>query len=356
MSRPTVATIHCAALQHNLSIIRRLAPASRIWSVVKANGYGHGLQRIFPGLAGSDGFALLNLEEAILLRELGWEKPVLLLEGFFRADELKILDHYRLTTCVHSQWQIEALGAATLSAPLNVYVKLNCGMNRLGFAPQQFRQAWQQLRQLDNIAEMTVMSHFACADMPDGIGEAMQIIAHTTDNIQGARSLANSAATLWHPHTHTDWIRPGIILYGASPNGRWQDIADFDFRPAMTLSSEIIAIQDLEAGKGVGYGQRFLASEPMRVGIVACGYADGYPRHAPGGTPVMVDGIRTRIVGTVSMDMLMVDLTSCPGAKIGSAVELWGDRIKIDEVAEAAGTVGYELMCALAPRVQVDVV
>lgn len=355
MSRPIVATIHSAALRQNLEIVRRAAPGSRVWSVVKANGYGHGISRIWQHLSGTDGFALLNLAEAISLRELGWKKPILLLEGFFHSDELELLDRYRLTTSVHSNWQIQALAKAQLSAPLDIYVKVNSGMNRLGFMPEQVHNVWQKLRALENVGEMTLMTHFAEAEKEEGIIEPMKQVERAAEGLNCPRSLANSAATLWHPEVHFDWVRPGIILYGASPSGQWQDIAGTGLKPAMTLASEIIAVQQLWPGAGVGYGYRYHAAAEQRIGVVACGYADGYPRHAPCGTPVMIDGVRTTLIGRVSMDMITVDLTPCPQAGIGSKVELWGDGVKIDEVASSAGTVGYELMCAVAPRVPVEV-
>ncbi|QKJ87341.1 catabolic alanine racemase DadX [Paramixta manurensis] len=354
MSRPIVATLDCAALRQNLAISRQAAPNSRVWSVVKANAYGHGIERIWQSLSDTDGFALLGLEEAILLRERGWKKPILLLEGFFNSDELAIFDRYRLTTSVHSNWQIQALAKAKLSAPLDVYVKMNSGMNRLGFQPEQIHNVWQKLRALENVGEMTLMAHFAEAEKNSGVLEPMKRVEQAAEGLDCPRSLANSAATLWHPETHYDWVRPGIILYGASPSGQWQDIAGTGLKPVMTLRSEIIGIQNLKAGDGVGYGYRYHAHEEQRIGVVACGYADGYPRHAPTGTPVAVDGVVTQTLGAVSMDMIMVDLTPCPQAGIGSKVELWGNQVKIDDVASAAGTVGYELMCALAPRVPVE--
>ncbi|ELP5695183.1 MULTISPECIES: catabolic alanine racemase DadX [Enterobacter] len=353
MSRPVLAQLDLQALKDNLQIVRRAAPGSRVWSVVKANAYGHGIDRIWSALSATDGFALLNLEEAILLRERGWKGPILLLEGFFHADDLLLLDKYRLTTSIHSNWQVKALQDARLHAPLDIYLKVNSGMNRLGFQPERVHTVWQQLRGIKNVGEMTLMAHFADAEKPDGIAEAMVRIEQAAEGLACSRSLSNSAATLWHPEAHYSWVRPGIILYGASPSGQWQDIANSGLKPVMTLRSEIIGVQTLKAGSTVGYGSRYRATGEQRIGIVAGGYADGYPRIAPTGTPVWVDGVRTGTVGTVSMDMLAVDLTPCPQAGIGSPVELWGNEIKIDDVAAAAGTVGYELMCALAPRVPV---
>ncbi|EMJ0102399.1 TPA: catabolic alanine racemase DadX [Enterobacter cloacae] len=353
MSRPVLAQLDLQALKDNLQIVRRAAPGSRVWSVVKANAYGHGIDRIWSALSATDGFALLNLEEAILLRERGWKGPILLLEGFFHADDLPLLDKYRLTTSVHSNWQIKAIQDAKLHAPLDIYLKVNSGMNRLGFQPERVHTVWQQLRALKNVGEMTLMAHFADAEKPDGIADAMVRIEQAAEGLDCPRSLSNSAATLWHPEAHYNWVRPGIVLYGASPSGQWQDIANSGLKPVMTLRSEIIGVQTLKAGDMVGYGSRYRATGEQRIGIVAGGYADGYPRIAPSGTPVWVDGVRTGTVGTVSMDMLAVDLTPCPQAGIGSPVELWGNEVKIDDVAAAAGTVGYELMCALAPRVPV---
>ncbi|AVV38107.1 alanine racemase [Pantoea vagans] len=356
MSRPIVATINQQALRHNLTVVRQAAPASRVWSVVKANAYGHGIDRVREALSATDGFALLNMEEAILLREQGWKKPILLLEGFFQPEDLQLIDRYRLTTSVHSNWQIKALASASLSAPVDIYLKMNSGMNRLGFRPEQVSGAWQKLRALSNVGEMTLMAHFADAENPQGLIAPLQRVEQAAEGLNCPRSLSNSACTLWHPEAHFDWVRPGIILYGASPSGDWQDIAGSGLKPVMTLSSEIIAVQQLQAGDGVGYGYRYHASTAQRIGVVACGYADGYPRHAPTGTPVCVDGVMTQVVGAVSMDMITVDLTPCPQAGIGSSVELWGEQVKIDQVAKAAGTVGYELMCALAPRVPVTVI
>lgn len=356
MSRPVVATLDSAALRHNLQVARKAAPHSRVWSVVKANAYGHGIARCWQALSDTDGFALLNLEEAVLLREQGWKKPILLLEGFFHADDLIIIDRYRLTTSIHSNWQIQALARAELSAPVDIYLKMNSGMNRLGFRPEQINAVWRKLRSLATVGEITLMAHFAEAEKADGVTAPLRLVEQAEEGLGAPRSLANSAATLWHPETHYDWVRPGIILYGASPSGQWCDIASSGLQPVMTLQSEIIGVQQLAAGEGVGYGYRYRASGEQRIGIVACGYADGYPRHAPTGTPVLVDGVLTQTIGAISMDMMMVDLTPCPQAGIGTSVELWGNQVKIDDVAQAAGTVGYELMCALAPRVPVNVI
>ncbi len=297
-------------------------------------------------------FRLAQPEEAILLREQGWKGPILLLEGFFHADELAVLDQYRLTTSVHSNWQIKALQQAKLRAPLDIYLKVNSGMNRLGFMPERVHTVWQQLRAISNVGEMTLMSHFAEAENPQGIVEPMRRIEQAAEGwIARARWPTRRRPSGIRKRILTGFVR--IVLYGASPSGQWQDIANTGLKPVMTLRSEIIGVQNLRPGEAIGYGGLYRTTQEQRIGIVACGYADGYPRVAPSGTPVLVDGVRTTTVGRVSMDMLAVDLTPCPQAGIGAPVELWGKEIKIDDVAASSGTVGYELMCALAPRVPV---
>jgi len=351
MPRPLSATIHTGALANNLAVARRYAPHSKVWAVVKANAYGHGLARVFPGLRATDGFGLLDLEEAVKLRELGWAGPILLLEGFFRPTDLDVIDRYSLTTVLHNDEQTRMLELARLSKPVNIQLKMNTGMNRLGYLPQKFRAAWERVRACAGIGQITLMTHFSDADSERGIVHQLDAFERGAEGISGARCLANSAATLWHPASHFDWVRPGIILYGASPSGRAAAISGAGLQPAMTLASELIAVQSVEAGHTVGYGSRFAATARMRIGVVACGYADGYPRIAPEGTPVLVDGVRTRIVGRVSMDMLTVDLTPVPNANVGTPVELWGANLAIDDVAASSQTIGYELMCAVAPRV-----
>lgn len=353
MPRPLSATIHTAALANNLAIARKFAPKSKIWAVVKANAYGHGLARAFPGLRATDGFGLLDLEEAAKLRELGWAGPILLLEGFFRPTDIDVIDRYSLTTAVHCDEQLRMLEMARLSKPVNVQLKMNSGMNRLGYRPEKYRSAWERARACQGIGQITLMTHFSDADGPRGITHQLEAFERGAEGIAGARSLSNSAALLWHKDAHFDWVRPGIMLYGASPSGVTADISSIGLKPAMTLQSELIAVQTVDAGSSIGYGSTFTAGQSMRVGVVACGYADGYPRVAPEGTPVIVDGVRTKLVGRVSMDMLTVDLTPCPNAGVGARVELWGPHLPVDDVAAVAGTVGYELMCAIAQRVPV---
>jgi alanine racemase len=362
--RPIEALIHTSALAHNLARARRAAPDARVWAVVKANAYGHGIERAYAGLRGADGFALLDLDEAERVRALGWRGPVLLLEGVFEPRDLEICSRLQLWHTVHNDAQIDWLAAHKTHAPQRVFLKMNSGMNRLGFDPDALRTAWARLNALPQVGEISLMTHFADADGDRGIAQALARFDAATRDLPGERSLCNSAATLRHasaPAVAGDWLRPGILLYGSAPDYPQHDIAHWDLRPTMSLCSRLISVRSLERGEHVGYGGTFAADAPMRVGIVACGYADGYPRCCPTGTPVLVDGVRTRTIGRVSMDMLCVDLQGVPQAALGSEVTLWGDgprgtRLPIDEVARAAGTIGYELMCALALRVPVRVV
>ncbi|MXP67380.1 catabolic alanine racemase DadX [Pantoea sp. Aalb] len=356
MPRPIGATINQTALHNNISIVKQLAPYANIWSIVKANAYGHGLSRVWKSLTKTDGFALVNIEDAIFLREQGWKKPILLLEGFFQQQDITLIDYYHLTTSIHSSWQIQAIAQAHVSKPINIYLKINTGMNRLGFRPEQTQIIWRILRSLPNIGQMTLMTHFADTKNLKKFNKSLKCIKKAANKLNCLCSLANSATILWHPEAHFDWIRPGIILYGASPSGEWKDINNTNLQPVMTLNSEIIGIQNLVYGDGVGYNYHYHALHSQRIGTVSCGYGDGYPRHAPTGTPVCVDGIRTRTLGLISMDMMAIDLEPCPQASIGSKVELWGKEIKIDEVATSAGTISYELMCSLTSRVPVKMI
>ncbi|MEK8052036.1 alanine racemase [Ideonella sp. DXS22W] len=366
MPRPIEALIHPGALAHNLGRARALAPDARVWAVVKANAYGHGIERVFDALRGADGFALLDLAEAERLRALDWRGPILLLEGCFEPRDLELCSRLNLWHAVHCEAQIDWLAAHKTHQPHRVFLKMNSGMNRLGFTPTAFRGAWARLNALPQVDEISLMTHFSDADGTRGIAHQVAAFEAATHDLPGERSLANSAAILRHlgaaaagaPALRNDWVRAGILSYGSAPDFPEHDIAHWDLRPTMTLRSRLIGVQALQPGDTVGYGSAFTAEQPMRIGIVACGYADGYPRHCATGTPVLVEGTRTRTVGRVSMDMLAVDLTPVPGAQIGSEVTLWGEgprgsRLPIDEVARAAGTIGYELMCALAPRVPV---
>ena len=362
MPRPIQATIHTQAFVNNLAVARRAAPDARVWAVVKANAYGHGTERVFDGLRGADGFALLDLAEAQRVRDLGWRGPILLLEGVFELRDLELCSRLDLWHTVHCDAQIDMLAAHKTNVPHRVFLKMNSGMNRLGFAPDQYRSAWTRLNALPQVDEISLMTHFGNADGPLGIADAMAVFAAVTSDLPGERTLSNSAATLRHPDAVqvSDWVRPGIAIYGSAPDYPEHTAAHWGLQPTMTLAAKIIAVQAISAGSGVGYGSNFVAQEAMRIGVVACGYADGYPRICPTGTPVLVDGVRSRTLGRVSMDMLAVDLTPVPDAGQGSEVTLWGRAangavLPIDEVARQAQTVGYELMCALAQRVPVVV-
>lgn len=366
--RPIQATISHSALAHNLAVAKRHAPKSKIMAVVKANGYGHGLLNVAPGLSAADGFAVLNLSEAIDLREAGYDQAILLLEGAFSAQELKIASSYGVGVVIHSLQQLDVLEKTALIRPVHVHLKMNSGMNRLGFQPHAYQAAYQCAKACKNISTIILMTHFATADEEAGITAQLATFQAATQGLKLPVSLANSAAILRHPQAHAQemsgsWVRPGIMLYGATPVSG-TPAAELDLKPVMQFTSEIIAVQEIQAGESVGYGNRFTATKLTRVGIVACGYADGYPRHAgqypagddQRGTPIAVAGKLTQTIGRVSMDMLFADLTDIPQANIGAPVELWGKQVPVDAVAEKSGTVGYELLCAVTPRVPMRVV
>jgi alanine racemase len=360
MPRPLHAIIHLDAMQHNLARAYASAPTARVWAVVKANAYGHGLERGMRGFVQADGLALIETENALRLREMGWVKPILLLEGIFDASDVPLLAEHNINSAVHCLEQIKMLEYTQLYRPIDVHLKMNTGMNRLGFRPDEYAAAYKRLRAIPGIRNITLMTHFANADELQNprlsMGEQVRRFREGANGLEGQRSLSNSGGVLHQAalakELHNDWVRPGVMLYGGTPGGG-VTAREYGLLPTMTLKSEIIGIQQLQKGDTVGYGSRFEAPGPMTVGVVACGYADGYPRHAEQGTPVIVDGVKTRLVGRVSMDMMTVDLTPVANARVGSKVTLWGDGLPIDEVAQSAGTIGYELMCALAPRVRV---
>lgn len=353
MPRPIRATIDAGAMAHNLAIARRQAGGARVWAVVKANAYGHGLERAVKAFAGADGYALLDFIDALRLRNAGVTKPILMLEGIFKPADVALLARHSLTPVIHSLAQVEMLEKRVLDRPIDVYLKVNSGMNRLGFTVDSVRIAWNALQAHPAIKSVTIMTHFGDADGASGVAGQLEWFHSMTAALDGPRSLANSAALLRFPETCADWVRPGLMLYGCSPFPD-RSAEEIGLRPAMTLASEIIAVQNLEPGERVGYGFSFEASAPMRIGIIACGYGDGYPRHAPSGTPLLVNAQRSCTVGRVSMDMICADITHLPDANIGTAVTLWGAGLSADEVAAAAGTLSYELLCALAARVPVS--
>jgi alanine racemase len=362
INRPILASIHTDAFQHNLNRVRELAPQSKVWSVIKSRAYGHSFEAALKGLASTDGFALLSIHNAGRLREDGWQGRILLLEGLFHENEVALAEKLACDLVVHSEAQVQWLESYQPRKPMNVFLKMNTGMNRLGFKPAAYRTAFHRLHAAGY--KMHHMTHFANADQVDRlptVGSQLELFNETIEGLDAPTSLANSAAILWHRNALGDWVRPGIMLYGASPTGIYSDIKHAHLKAVMQLQSEIIDIQDLKKGDRVGYGGRYEATEDMRIGVIACGYADGYPRHAKDGTPVWVsdanhgNGIICPIVGRVSMDMLTIDLRQAPDAKIGSVVELWGDKVPVDEVAHMSDTIGYELLCALAQRVPVVV-
>ena len=353
MTRPIRATIRTCALRNNLEIARRHAPHARQMAVIKANAYGHGLLRAAQALRAADGFAVLDLASAVCLRNAGFTQPVLLLEGFFEAGELPVIAREKLSVVVHCEEQLQILLGANASERVSVFVKLNTGMNRLGFEPAQLPRLLQRLRAARQVAEVTLMTHFANADDALGIEWQLERFDAAAREFDLPVSLANSATVLRHPHAARGWARVGLMLYGASPLPD-RSAAQLGLRPAMTLESRIIAVRELAAGERIGYGGTFTATKAMRMGVVACGYADGYPRHAPSGSPVLVAGRRTGTLGRVSMDMLCVDLSALPEAGVGAPVVLWGEGLPVEEVAAAAGTIAYELLCALASRVPVQ--
>ncbi len=350
MSRPLQAFISLPALRHNYGVAKGTASRSKVLAVVKADGYGHGVERVARALPGADGFATLELDGAVRLRESGFKGTILLLEGFFEPDEIEVMSRHGLSTALHSAEQLSMLIAHKPKKPLDVWFKINTGMNRLGFPLASVRACLEKLGASGVASSVTLMTHFANADGPEGVEEAMRRFDSVTHGYSFPRSLANSAAIFAHPVSHGDTARLGIGLYGATPFAD-RSAESLGLRPAMTVTSRLIAIQDLAVGDTVGYGSQFRAERPMRIGVVACGYADGYPRHAPSGTPILVGSSRTRTAGRVSMDMITVDLGPSPEAGVGTPVVLWGEGLPVDEVAMAAGTVGYELLCAVAPRV-----
>jgi len=354
LARPLIARIDSAALTHNLGVAHAAAPHAKILAVVKADGYGHGLTRTARALRGADGFAVLRLEEAAQLRGEGYSHPIVLLEGFFHPDELPEIARLHLRPVIHRTDQADILARSHLNQRVDVLVKLNTGMNRLGLNPKRLPETLATLRAAPNIGSITLMTHFASADEDsDNVEQQLARFQAATQGLGLPASLANSAALLRHPQTHTEWVRPGIMLYGASPFAE-QTGEDLGLLPAMTLESKLIGVQFVRKGEGVGYGARYIAERDMKIGVVAAGYADGYPRHADTGTPILVGGELTRTLGRVSMDMLNVDLTPVPTAHVGSPVTLWGVGLPVERVAAAAGTISYELLTALAPRVPVE--
>ncbi|MCP9337024.1 alanine racemase [Stutzerimonas xanthomarina] len=351
--RPLVATVDLAALRHNYQLAKQCAPRRKAFAVVKANAYGHGAPAAVECLRGlADGFAVASLEEAEQVRSVDASARLLLLEGCFEPNEYAAAAALGLDVTIQGEAQLDALLAADIERPLNLWLKLDSGMHRLGFSADALRRAHARLQGAHQVAELNLMSHFACADeRGNPLNEAqLEQFSGLLDLAFDNRSFANSAAVLTLSAAHMDWLRPGIMLYGASPFAELS-AKTLGLKPVMTLTASIIAIRDVEAGASVGYGAGWVAQRASRIATVSCGYADGYPRTAPPGTCVSILGQRAPLAGRVSMDMLAVDITDLPPAGLGDAVELWGNEIPIDELAQACGTIGYELLTKVTQRV-----
>jgi alanine racemase len=359
MARPTSATIHTNALRHNLSQVRARAANSRVMAVVKADGYGHGLERVARALSGADAFGVAALSDAERLRAAGLSQPVVLLSGFNDADDIPQLRRLNVETVVHHATQLEMLEQAGQGDPIRCWLKIDTGMHRLGFAPRDVREAYARLRSTAAVDDdIVLMNHFASSDEFIGSAsngqqtrEQLRVFAEATAGLQGTRSLANSAAVLGWPDAHFDWVRPGGALYGISVVAGTTG-ADFGLRPAMTLATRLIAVNRVARGERIGYSATWQCPEDMPVGVAAIGYGDGYPRHVPAGTPVLVNAAPAPIIGRVSMDLMTIDLRTQPHAKPGDPVVLWGEHLPVETIAAAAGTIGYEPVCSITRRVR----
>lgn len=343
MSRPTTVTIDLDAIRENYQLARRVHGAHAL-AVVKANAYGHGAIDCARALAAdADGFAVAFLQEALELRVNAVSNPILVLEGVFDEAELELASELDLWLVVHHEEQVKLLERSAIDRRLHVWLKLDSGMHRAGIPCEQAREMHRRLMSTGKVAAITLMTHFACADELNSAMTEQQIARFdaATAELPGDRSLANSAGLLWWPRARREWARPGLMMYGIAPQGNELP----HLVPAMTFTSQIFAVRDVAAGEPLGYGAAFVATRAMRAGLVCAGYADGYPQTAATGTPIAVNGHRTSLVGRVSMDMLMVDISNLPGAGIGSAVELWGPNIRVTDVAKAAGRIAYELVC-----------
>lgn len=358
MTRPARALIDAHALRHNLNRVRQAAPNAKVMAVVKANAYGHGLVRVARILLGANAFAVASFEEGLALRNAGVAHPICLLEGFFDAEELALLNHYRFMPVLHHESQLLQLEHSQDSDPIDVWLKVDTGMHRIGFAPEVAAQMRKRLEACPQVQRIRMMSHFANADDTANMTTQQQIdrFKSLVNGWGLEASLANSAGVLGWPQSHVDWVRPGIMLYGASPL-LGKSAAELELQPVMTLSSRLIAVNRHRKGERVGYGGEWVCPDDMPIGVIAIGYGDGYPRHAPSNTPVLVNNKRVSLIGRVSMDMITVDLRTQASAKVGDPVVLWGTGLPVEEVAERAGTIGYELLARLpqrVPRIEVN--
>jgi alanine racemase len=357
MTRPTRAIIDTTALRNNLQRVKACAPYQHIMAVIKANAYGHGAIKVANILEPDvEAFAVSSFEEALQLREAGIIKPIVLLEGFFHPDELPVIAKQGLHIVIHTPFQLEHLVRADLEPPINIWLKVDTGMHRLGFAPNDIEPIYKYLKQCPQIAQpIRLMSHLACADERNNPATQAQtqIFLALARHLEVEASLSNSAGILGWPHTHADWVRPGIMLYGVSPFN--DSIAKEEgLHPVMQLQSALISVKRVRQGEGIGYGATWQCPQTMPIGVIAIGYGDGYPRHAPSGTPVLVNGRRVPLVGRVSMDMITVDLRSQPNARVGDPVVLWGKNLPAEEIATLSGTIAYELFCHISSRVRME--
>lgn len=358
MPRPIELVIHMDALRSNEKKMREAAAGRTLWAVCKANGYGHGLANCLKAFADADGIAVIDTAEVIAARSLGWTKRILLLEGFFDAEDIPVLEKYGAEPVIRNRHLVELIEKSGVKR-LRCHLKVNTGMNRLGFRADEIPEIKARLAAVPGVEYMGVVTHFAngdrsyTADGPATVGRQLARMGSLRETEKGV-CMAATTGMLFHPEVGGDGCRAGIALYGVSPDGTVSE-AELGITPAQTLRARIIAVQNLEPGDAVGYGSKWTAERPSRIGVIACGYADGYPRAMPNGSPVWVKGHRVPTTGAVSMDMMEVDLTDFPDVGEGDWAELWGQNLPVNELAARAGTIGYELICKVMPRVPVRV-
>ncbi|MGW8248279.1 MAG: alanine racemase [Acidiferrobacterales bacterium] len=358
MSRPLRAVIHTQSLQHNLARVREFAPSSKVMAVIKADGYGHGIATVANALTEADALAVASIDEALLIKESAPDSPpICLLEGVFRIDELNEVFNSGLVLVIHNEEQVRYLESSKTDNPVPVWLKIDTGMNRLGIDVNSFQDLYQRLQSCEAVSQIGLMTHFACADDAQSPKTVSQLkkFEQAIEGTTAARSAANSAGIVQWPDSYYEWVRPGIMLYGSSPV-LGQSADELGLKPVMSLESELVALHQVKKGDTVGYGATWIAERDTTIGVVACGYGDGYPRHARSGTPVLVNNQRQSLVGRVSMDMITVDVGDQPRAKIGDPVVLWGAGLSVDEIAASADTISYELLCQVTRRVEREVV
>jgi alanine racemase len=346
------AHIDLSALQHNLAQIKILAPAQKVLAMIKSNGYGHGILPVAKALSQADAFGVACLPEALKLQEAHINKPIVLLSGVLDSAELQLAAQHQFQLVVHEKFQIELLQQAKLLRPLIVWLKIDTGMHRLGFSPEQFLDAYQQLKNCPNVKHIILMTHLANADLPKhaSITQQLKLFATLTADLTEAKSIVNSAGIMALPNAHAQWIRPGISLYGVSPFA--EAIATkLALKPVMTMTAPVIAVHQLRKGDAVGYGSTWVCPEEMSIAVLGIGYGDGYPRQMQNGAPVLLNGVRCALAGRVSMDMITIDIRGCTNVKIGDQATLWGKDLPAEEVAPYANTIAYTLFCGLTQRV-----